>query len=77
MNLIGNWEDSFAGGSPKARSVPTAGNTRPVETHISMTLLGFEHTIPVLELSKTVHASDRAFILLDQTTHSIPTEVVK
>jgi hypothetical protein len=34
-----------------------------------MLSVGFEHTIPLFELAKTVHALDRAATVIDITAH--------
>jgi hypothetical protein len=49
-----------------ARSLPThrTTQTQNKRTQTFMPLLGFEPTIPVFERSKTIHASDRAAIVI-------------
>jgi hypothetical protein len=48
------------GDQPVARPLPTQDNTNTERTQTSMPPVGFEPTIPVFEMAKTFHASDRA-----------------
>jgi hypothetical protein len=50
------------GDQPVARPLPTQDSTTQKNSDISMPPAGFELTIPVFELLKTVHTSDRATI---------------
>jgi hypothetical protein len=53
---------SWTGDQTVTRHLPTdrATQTQNKRTQISMPRVGFEHTTPVLERAKTVHALDRA-----------------
>jgi hypothetical protein len=62
LNPIHSRKDLLDGESALARPLPTHRTTQTQNKRIqtSMPRMGFEHTIPVFELAKTVHALDRA-----------------
>jgi hypothetical protein len=61
------------GDQPVARPLPTHGITQTLNkrTQTSMPSEGFETTIPVFELEKTVYALDRAAPMIGDHLHLI------
>jgi hypothetical protein len=59
--FVGPWPPPLSEDQPVARLLPAhrTAQTQNKFTQISMPLVGFEHTIPVLERAKTVHALGR------------------
>jgi hypothetical protein len=61
----------WTGGQPIARPLPTHRTTQlqNKNTHTSMPRMGFEHTIPVFQRAKAVHALDRAATVIGLTKY--------
>jgi hypothetical protein len=58
---------SSTGYQPVAR--PLLAQTQNERTQTSMSLVGYELTIPVFDLAKTIHALDRAVTVIGDVTN--------
>jgi hypothetical protein len=75
LNLYILGRTPWTGDQPVARPVPTdrTTQTQNKRTQTSVPRIGFEPTIPVLERTKTVHASDRSATVIGSYTRTSAT----